>query len=193
MGRVSNKEQILEVGLRVVHEKGFSATSVRDIVQAAGVPNGSFTNHFATKEAFGVAILEHYFSNSREVIEHTLLDDTEPPLTRLCDYIELHKGNVGPYDMRNGCLYGNFSAEVVESEPIRLRLVEIFAELRAALAYCVRAAVAAGDVRPDTDPDLVASMILSSLQGSLLLAKAERNVAPIEEFKTLLFSTILQK
>jgi TetR/AcrR family transcriptional repressor of nem operon len=191
MSRASNKEQILEAGLRVVHEKGFGATSVRDIVQAAGVPNGSFTNHFATKEAFGLEILDRYFSNSREVIERTLLDGDKPPLARLREYIELHKGCVGAYDMRNGCLFGNFSAEVVESESIRLRLVEIFAQLRAALAYCLKAAVAAGDVRPDTDPDLVANVILSSLQGAILLSKAEHDVAPIEQFETLLFSMIL--
>ena len=58
MPRPSNREKILSEGLRVVHERGYAGASVRDIVHAAGVPQGSFTNHFATKEAFGLEILD---------------------------------------------------------------------------------------------------------------------------------------
>ncbi len=56
MPRPSNKEKLLADGLRLVHERGFGASSVRDITQAAGVSQGSFTNHFASKEAFGLEI-----------------------------------------------------------------------------------------------------------------------------------------
>ena len=61
MPRASTRERILTEGLRVVHERGFSGASVRDIVQAAGVPQGSFTNHFASKEAFGLEVIERLF------------------------------------------------------------------------------------------------------------------------------------
>src|SRR5439155_21507709 len=60
MSRPSNKDKILTDGLRLVHARGFGASSVRDITQAAGVPQGSFTNHFASKEAFGLEVLERY-------------------------------------------------------------------------------------------------------------------------------------
>ena len=51
--------------------------------------------------------------------------------------------------MRSGCLYGNFTAEASDhSEILRQRLVEIFAEVQAAVAYCLRAAKAAGEVSP---------------------------------------------
>src|SRR5450631_533208 len=51
MPKPSNREKILTEGLRVVHARGFGGASVRDIVEAAGVPQGSFSNHFASKEA----------------------------------------------------------------------------------------------------------------------------------------------
>ena len=49
MPKPSHREKLLHVGMQVVHERGFGGASVRDIVQAAGVPQGSFTNHFASK------------------------------------------------------------------------------------------------------------------------------------------------
>src|ERR1700744_5908848 len=94
MARLANLEKILTEGLRVVHERGFAGASVRDIVQAAGVPQGSFTNHFATKEAFGLEIIELYFERSRAVIDATLRNDALPPLQRLRAYIDANKNRL---------------------------------------------------------------------------------------------------
>src|ERR1700722_4239397 len=90
MPKPSNRDKILTSGLRVVHEHGYAGASVRDIVQAAGVPQGSFTNHFASKEAFGLEILELYFANGREIIGETLRNDALPPLHRLGAWIDVN-------------------------------------------------------------------------------------------------------
>jgi TetR/AcrR family transcriptional repressor of nem operon len=75
---------------------------------------------------------------------------------------------------------------------LRTRLQEIFAEVRDAVAYCLRAAEAAGEVAPTLDCDEVAGFVVSSLQGAILLSKAERGPAPVERFKNVLFSLVLR-
>jgi TetR/AcrR family transcriptional regulator, transcriptional repressor for nem operon len=192
MPKTSNRERILAEGLRVVHERGFANASVRDIVQAAGVPQGSFTNHFASKEAFGLEIIDLYYASSRRNIAATLRNDALAPLQRLAAYIDGTKERLNDNSMRNGCLIGNFTAEASEnSEPIRSRVVQTFAETREALAYCLRAAVAAGEVKPTIDCAEVAGFIVSSLQGAILLSKAHRSPEPIERFKRVLFASVL--
>jgi TetR/AcrR family transcriptional regulator, transcriptional repressor for nem operon len=192
MARPSNRDKILVEGLRVVHERGFAGASVRDIVEAAGVPQGSFTNHFASKEAFGLEIIDLYFANSCEVMRETLRNDARPPLERLGAWIDASKNRLNRDSMRNGCLFGNFTAEASDhSEVIRSRLLEIFAEITQAVAYSLRAAVAAGEVAPTVDCDEVAGFVVSSLQGANLLAKAERSPVPVERFKHVLFSMVL--
>ncbi len=192
MAKPSNREKILAEGLRVVHERGFGGASVRDIVQAAGVPQGSFTNHFASKEAFGLEIIELYLANSRAVMRDTLRNDSLPPLERLAAYIDAGKNRLNRDNMRNGCLFGNFTAEACDhSDAIRGRLVEIFAEVQDSIAYCLKAAVKAGELRADFDCDQIAGFIVSSLQGANLLAKAERSAAPVQRFQDILFSTVL--
>jgi len=193
MTKTSNRERILAEGLRVVHQHGFANASVRDIVAAAGVPQGSFTNHFASKEAFGLEILERYFANSRRTIDETLRNDGRDPLERLGAYIDAHLDRLNRDKCRNGCLFGNFTAEASDnSEPIRTRVVEIFAETRAALAYCLKAAVAAGEITKPIDCDDIAAFIVSSLQGAILLAKAQRGPEPVERFKRILFAMVLR-
>src|ERR1700739_593927 len=120
MSRPSHREKILATGLQVVHQRGFAGASVRDIVRAAGVPQGSFTNHFASKEAFGLEILALYFAGSRHMIAQTLTNDAKRPLLRLREYIDANRQHVQHEQMRNGCLFGNFSIEVTDqSEAIR--------------------------------------------------------------------------
>jgi TetR/AcrR family transcriptional repressor of nem operon len=194
MVKLSNRDKILAAGLKLVHERGFGASSVRDIIEAAEVPLGSFTNHFASKEAFGLEILNLYFAKTREVLAETLRNDALPPLQRLHDYIRANTKSSSADGLRNGCLFGNFSAEAgYRSEMIRQRLIEIFNEIKAAIEYCLLAAVRNGDLPPDTECEDVAALIVSSLQGAILLAKAHRSSLPTDQFEKLLFSTVLRQ
>lgn len=193
MARASLKEKILHEGLRVVHEKGFCATSVRDIVQAAGVPQGSFTNHFTSKEAFGMEILNLYFENSQELINETLLNNSLKPLDRLRGYVEAHKEMLSTGFMEKGCLYGNFTAEASESsESIRLRLVEIYAWIKQCIELAIAAAVAQGELGEKYPAKDVASHIVLSLQGAMLVGKAERTPVAMQSFINVLFTHVLR-
>jgi len=193
MTKPSNREKILAEGLRVVHERGFANAGVRDIVQAAGVPQGSFTNHFASKEAFGLEILDIYFTRTCELVAETLRNDALPPLARLGAYIDRVKDRQLRDGMRNGCLIGNFTAEASDhSEVIRQRLVEIFTEQQRSVAYCLEAAVAAGELPAGFACDDVAGFIVTSLQGAHLAGKAHRSPEPVERFKRILFSMVLR-
>jgi TetR/AcrR family transcriptional regulator, transcriptional repressor for nem operon len=193
MQKISNREKILTAGLHVVHDLGFGGASVRDIVAAAGVPQGSFSNNFVSKEAFGLEILDLYFADIRHMIKSTLADETLPPLQRLFNYIGENKKSVMVKDGRSGCMLGNFSAETTgRSEVIRHRLVECFDELQADVENCLQAAVAAGDLPPASKCHEIANFVISSLQGAILLAKTRHDPAPIDNFRDILFSTVLR-
>ena len=176
-----------------MHERGFAAASVRDIVQAAGVPQGSFTNHFASKEAFGLEVIERYFAGSREVMRETLGNEALAPLERLAAYIDSFKDRSSRNGMRNGCLFGNFAAEAsCHSELIRVRLVEIFAEVQRAIADCLKAAVAAGEVDRTLDCDEIAGFLVSSIQGAHLLTKTQRAPDALDRLKHVVFALVLR-
>ena len=192
MAKHSHRVQILSEGLRVVHERGYAGASVRDIVKAAGVPQGSFTNHFVSKEAFALEILERYFARTRAHIGDTLRNDALAPMKRLQAYVDSAEHALGDSDMRYGCLIGNFSVEASEhSELIRKRLIEIFEELKQAVAYALRAAVKAGDLPASTECGPLADFFVSSFQGATLRAKAERSAVPLKVFRKFMFSSVL--
>jgi TetR/AcrR family transcriptional regulator, transcriptional repressor for nem operon len=184
----SNRERILTVGLRVVSERGFSRASVRDIVAAAGVPQGSFTNHFQSKESFGLEVLDLALSRARATIKETLLNTSRQPLERLRAFIDIYEERV----CREGSVFATFFAEAgYHGDPLRRRLVEIYGEVREPIAFCLRAAAEVGEVNASLDCDEVAGYIMSSFQGAIEVSKASRSPAPIQRFKRVLFSTIL--
>jgi TetR/AcrR family transcriptional repressor of nem operon len=157
------------------------------------VPQGSFTNHFASKEAFCLEILDLYFEGTRAMIHETLRSESLPPPKRLGAFVDAQINYLKRKGWRNGCLIGNFSAEASEhSEMIRKRIVQIFEEMRQSVAYCLRAAVKSGDLSRKSDCDELAGFLIAALQGAILQSKAERTAVPIERFKRLLFSTLLR-
>jgi TetR/AcrR family transcriptional regulator, transcriptional repressor for nem operon len=56
----STREQLIDAGLRLIHQNGYIATGLKEILDAAGVPKGSFYHHFSSKEEFAKAVLEKY-------------------------------------------------------------------------------------------------------------------------------------
>jgi TetR/AcrR family transcriptional regulator, transcriptional repressor for nem operon len=130
----------------------------------------------------------------RQNIEKTLRNDATAPLERMLAWVDLLIRYLEQTGMRNGCLIGNYGVEATDhSEAIRRRLVEIFAEIRGSLVYCLKAAVTAGDLSSDTKCDELAHFLYASLQGAILESKVERGSgsAPLERFKKVVFSTLL--
>src|SRR5260221_3216306 len=192
MAKHSHRDVILSKGMEVMHRQGYHGTSVRDIVRAAGVPQGSFTNHFTSKEAFAHEVLERYFSLLRGNIDKSLRNDSLPPLRRLRAWIDLQIAFLKKAEFRSGCLIGNFSIEASDhSELIRQRLTEMIKDINESIVYCLKAAVDARELPASTDVREVASFLYSSWQGAILQSKVDQSAKPLDRFKRILFGTNL--
>jgi TetR/AcrR family transcriptional regulator, transcriptional repressor for nem operon len=190
--RPSKKDQIIDGGMVAVRHNGLAGSSIRDITTAAAVPLGSFSNHFVSKEAFGVAVIDRYFADLRVVISDTLDDATRPPLVRLRAYFDAISERLAARRWHDGCLIGNTSLDSTErSEAIRAHLSEVFAEWHEPFARCLAAAEAAGDVVLPLPPTEFADFLMASWQGAILRMKVERSAAALERFKIVVFGRLL--
>lgn len=192
MPKPSHKEVILNEGLKVVHAQGYAGASVRDIVRAAGVPQGSFTNHFPSKEAFGLAIVDRYFIGTKANLENTLLNDSLPAVERFASFLDANINLLRQEEMHSGCLYGNFAVETSAHSPLlRERILSIFAEIEYSISYCLKAAAASGQISSSIDCDEMAAFMISSLQGAQLMVKLQENVTAMERLKKVFLTSLL--
>src|SRR5258708_19050946 len=126
MPKPSHREKLLDQGLKVILSQGYNGASVRDIVRAADVPQGSFTNHFTSKEACAEEVRDRYFCVVNARIEKTLRNDALPPLQRLRAWLDAQIEFLKLSEFRSGCLIGNFTMDTSgQSIPIHHRLAEI--------------------------------------------------------------------
>ena len=193
MSRPSNREQLIETGVETLMCRGFSNASVRDIASAAGVPLGSFTNHFRSKEDYAVEVLDRYFASIQHVMAETLESPNMAPLQRLDAYLDVITELMSVSGWRYGCLIGNLGLEVSGySELIRTRLQGIFADwLRPFLAVVVDAQ-RSGELRDDLSPEEVAEFLLAGWHGAILRMKVERSDEPLKRFRRIIEVTLFQ-
>ncbi len=58
--QADTRDLLLQAGLEVLTEKGFSSTGIDGILKRVGVPKGSFYHYFSSKEDFGTQLIERY-------------------------------------------------------------------------------------------------------------------------------------
>jgi TetR/AcrR family transcriptional repressor of nem operon len=194
MPKPSLKDAILDAGLKVMFRTGYHGTSVRDVTAAAGAPQGSFTNHFRSKEVFASEVLDRYFATTRGLVADALGDTSLPPRARLRRYLDVITGRLEADGYGRGCLVGDLSLEATgSSEMLRARLAQIFTEWRVPFAACIAEAQRRGEIATDFAPDDLADFLLASWQGAILRMKVDRNPQALERFKTIAFQTVFRE
>jgi TetR/AcrR family transcriptional regulator, transcriptional repressor for nem operon len=193
MSKPSLREDLLNAGLKVMFQSGYTGASVRNICEVAGVPLGSFTNHFRSKEAFAEEVLDRYFAHVKGLVQQALDDKSLTPRLRLKRYLDIISGVLADAKWNRGCLIGDLSLETSQSKLLRERLETIFQEWRGPFASCIAEAQTAGEIDSTFDPMDLAEFLLASWQGAILRMKVERGPAALDRFKTIVFQTVLSK
>jgi TetR/AcrR family transcriptional regulator, transcriptional repressor for nem operon len=194
MPKPSLKDAILDAGLRTMFRTGYHGTSVRDVTAVAGAPQGSFTNHFRSKEAFASEVLDRYFAHTRTLVAQALGDNLLSPRARLRRYLDIITGRLEHDGFARGCLIGDLSLEATgSSELLRSQLADIFREWREPFAACIAEAQLGGEIAGDFDAQELAEFLLASWQGAMLRMKVERSAEPLERFKKIVFQTVFKE
>jgi TetR/AcrR family transcriptional repressor of nem operon len=168
------RTQLLDAGVTVIRERGLAATTVDDLCRAAGVTKGAFFHHFASKEAFAVAVAEHWSAFAAELFANADYHSLSDPLDRVLAYVDLREQLIGEdLPAEYSCAVGTMVQESYATHPaIRQACAEsIFghaATLEADLAAALERAADPGDA----DPAGLARYTQAVLQGSFILGKA---------------------
>lgn len=180
---VDTKAHLLTTGYQLIAQKGFTAVGLKQILDTAGVPKGSFYHYFASKEAFGEAIIKHYFGLYKIRLDIINAQDVNAQ-QKLYDYFQ------NWYDtQQNGCDHGKclvvkLSAEVADmSETMRIALDNGYQQTTMWLADQIKAGWEDGSV-PRSDNISAESMAKRwyfAWLGASLIAKISQTNTPLAE------------
>jgi TetR/AcrR family transcriptional repressor of nem operon len=193
MSNQTIKTTLLETGLHLLLEKGYNHTGIQEVLQTVGVPKGSFYHYFASKQEFGLAVLDHYVQRHDTTLGRFLVETNVKPLLRLRRYFEACRDHFAALGYREGCLVGMLSEELADqNETFRLQLEAILTKWSECWTQCLREAQQDGELPSHFDPSLLAQFCLNTWEGTLLRMKVSKSSAPIDTFMTLLFGSILK-
>jgi TetR/AcrR family transcriptional repressor of nem operon len=190
MPRHSVRDVIVETALREFHRIGFAACSVDTITRAAGVPKGSFYNHFKSKEDLAVEVVAKY---TAEAEWNSVIDPELTPLEKLRAQFRIMGDVLVGNGYTRGCMIGNMGEELADhSEPMRAQVRASLGGWAEGIGATVRAARAAGEISTDADPDMLGRFVLDAWEGALLRAKVVKNDQPLDDFFATVFGQLLR-
>ena len=170
------KARIVAAAAALMYERGVAATSVDDVLAAAGVGKGQFYHYFSTKTGLVAAVLRHQLD--RVLREQRRFDvATWSGIEGWLDSLVAQQAARG---FSGGCPLGSIVAEVADrDERLRTVAAAAFARWAGELAAGLRTLQARGRLRADADPEALAEEALASIQGGYLLAMATREARPM--------------
>ena len=183
--------RLTDAGYLLFNRHGYNATGIQQITEQAGVPKGSFYNHFGSKEAFAAQIIQHYADWVDQAWEVCLADAPADALGAIrhafARFVEHHARTEC-----QGCLVGNFAAEVAESSPACRDVLQASLQAwRERLASLLERAQAEGSVRRDLPAHALSLLFWDAWEGALLRMKIERHTGPLSETVALLLDVLL--
>lgn len=175
------RDHILETARGIVAGKGFSAVGLSEILEAAGVPKGSFYHWFRSKEQFGEALIEHHFESYLRQVDVCLGATGRTPAQQLLDFFGQWRSTQCGDSVQSRCLVVKLSAEVCDlSEPMRVALERGIARVLARLENCLAEGIATGQLPRCPEPADVAQQLYQQWLGATLLARVRRIDGPLD-------------
>jgi TetR/AcrR family transcriptional repressor of nem operon len=184
---------LLEVGMDMMLEKGYTNTGIQEVLSALQVPKGSFYHYFDSKENFVVEIIRHFEKEYSTQLRATLQNSARTPLERLRDYCAESKQKLECQNCRKGCLIGNLSQEMADqSEVLRHELVGVMRSRCNMFSACIEEGQKFGDITKSHSAIDLAQFFLSAWSGAVMAAKTIKSIEPLQNFETIILNDMLK-
>ncbi|ACU38244.1 TetR/AcrR family transcriptional regulator [Actinosynnema pretiosum subsp. pretiosum] len=180
-GDQGTRTALLEAAQRIFAKKGYAAVGINEVLTSVGVPKGSFYHYFASKDAFGEAVVRRYFEEYLADLDRLLAGDGDWA-SRLDAYWAGWRETQALDDCQGRCLSVKLGAEVADlSEPMRLALKDGTTAVVDRLERAVAAGSAEGSLTSAGPARATAQSLYSLWLGASVLAKLHRTLAPLDD------------
>jgi TetR/AcrR family transcriptional repressor of nem operon len=187
MPKHNTKDLLLSKGAEIIHRRGFQDTGILEILEAAGVPKGSFYYYFKSKEDFGLQVIDVYAAVMFQSLQDNISLGEVSAVEKIRQFFRdmTDRASQGGF---SGCPLGNVSQEMGEiNKTLRDKLEEIFNRLEREIAALLREAQVDSEIDSKVNPEQMAVFLVNSWEGALIRMKLTRDMVPFEIFERIAF------
>jgi TetR/AcrR family transcriptional repressor of nem operon len=167
------RERIVAEAAALFNQRGFEGGSIAKLMEATQLEKGGIYRHFPSKEALAVEAFDYAWQAAMDARMHDL-DLVPNSVDRLkqfvANFIERRPSVPG------GCPLLNTAIDADDGNPLlRERARKALRQWRDRLSSVISAGIERREIRRDVDPKRLATLILSSLEGALMISRLEHN------------------
>ncbi len=175
------RQKVLDVAEEAFQARGYNATSLGDLMQAAGVSGGALHHHFPTKKALGLAVINERVATA---VAETWIGPVEAANTAREGVRQVFVAVAGELEQQGfvrGCPLNNLAHELSLADPeFRAALAKIFDAWQQAIAEKIKRDQQSGVEDRQTNPERFAAFTVASYSGAMSMAKAAQNAGVLK-------------
>jgi TetR/AcrR family transcriptional repressor of nem operon len=170
------RARIVEEAAALIHKHGVAGATLEDVKVAAEVSGSQMYHYFPDKNDLVQAVIDFQADNIVKRNTHALDSANGVEAWRKMVIAAARRTQA-----KGGCQLGSLGSQLAESDPEARALIAAgFVQWAAAISDGLQSLHAEGRLPSDIDPDDLATTLLATLQGGLLLAQVQRDVRPFE-------------
>lgn len=175
------RQRIAAQAATIFNVAGYSGASISDIMQATGLEKGGIYRHFDSKEQLALAAFDYAVNQVRRRFAEGLAGQTHAADV-LIAFLAVFRSYARQPPLVGGCPVLNTAVESDDTNPaLRDRARAVVEEWRDMIRNTVRAGVVRGEIRPETDAEQLALVMIATMEGAVMLAKLLGDAAPLEQ------------
>lgn len=165
------RERIVAQAAQLFSRQGYFGSSLSDIMRETGLEKGGIYNHFASKEQLALESFDYAVSLVQRRIK-AALSDKRNAVDRLIALISVFQSLADDPPVAGGCPVLNTAIEADDAEPaLRERAFNAMQDWRETIRRIASKGIERGEIRPDTDGDTLATLLITSLEGAVMMSK----------------------
>jgi TetR/AcrR family transcriptional regulator, transcriptional repressor for nem operon len=173
------RERIIERSAPLFNKQGYAGTALSDLMEATGLQKGGIYRHFSSKEELAAEAFDYAWRKAVEVRAQGV-DSTPNAVDRLkqmvANFVELRNGLVP-----GGCPLLNTAIESDDGNTVmRERARGALRSWQTRLSTIVKHGMRDRQIRKDVEPDEIAALVISQLEGALMMSRLYQSRQPLE-------------
>lgn len=174
------RQYIIEKTAPIFNEKGYAGTSMHDLTQATGLTKGSIYGNFENKDEVALAAFDYNFNTVTHYIKAQILA-TENSIERLLVYPKVYRKFLILPFLQPGCPILNTSTEADDTHPkLREKAAKALAFWKTSIENQIKRGIVRGEIKQTTNPTLIAIILISIIEGSIMQAKVVQNAKDLK-------------
>jgi TetR/AcrR family transcriptional regulator, transcriptional repressor for nem operon len=173
------KENVLKEAKLLFNTKGYKSTSLRDITLATGYTKGAIYRHFENKDALEIEAFEQMMHTVFKIM-NTAIQSKNNAKDKLFSTFDIFQNYVTSPYIKGGCPLLNVSIEVDDTNhPLKLKAQKALTILRSSIMTILLNGKKHNQVKLEVNENFVATIIIASLEGGIMMSKLQNNISDI--------------